>query len=85
MGLTSESIHAFIVGEVYRTKDGDLPELLPYGYLVGDTTNIKIILKGTSWAYFWFVFLNIKILLNMQNNLFVWFAGLLLSLPVTAK
>ena len=46
LGLTSESIHAFVVGEVYRTKDGEIPELLPYGYLVGETTNIKIILKG---------------------------------------
>lgn len=46
LGLTSESIHAFIVGEVCRIKDGDVPELLPYGYLVGDTTNIKIKLKG---------------------------------------
>ncbi|XP_067950786.1 neuron navigator 3-like isoform X2 [Watersipora subatra] len=46
LGLTSESIYAFIVGEVCRVKDGEVPELLPYGYLVGDTTNIKITLKG---------------------------------------
>lgn len=47
LGLTADSIHSFIVGEVCRSKDSELPELLPYGYLVGDTTNIKILLKGT--------------------------------------
>lgn len=46
LGLTADSIHSFIVGEVCRARDSPLPELLPYGYLVGDTTNIKILLKG---------------------------------------
>ncbi|CAL1533638.1 unnamed protein product [Lymnaea stagnalis] len=47
LGLSAESVYSYIVGEVTRTKDCELPELLPIGYLVGDTTQIEICLKGT--------------------------------------
>ena len=46
MGLTAESVYSYMLGEITRTKDSDVPELLPIGYLVGDTQNIDICLKG---------------------------------------
>ncbi|XP_033113821.1 neuron navigator 2-like isoform X3 [Anneissia japonica] len=46
LGLSTESIHSYIVGEITRTKDSDPPMLLPCGYLVGDNTSITIQLKG---------------------------------------
>ncbi|ESO84841.1 hypothetical protein LOTGIDRAFT_131500, partial [Lottia gigantea] len=47
LGLSSESLQSYHVGEVTRTKDSELPELLPIGYLVGETMQIGICLKGT--------------------------------------
>lgn len=46
LGLGLESIHFYLVGDMLR-KDGDLkiPDLLPYGYLVGNHSNIVIKLK----------------------------------------
>ena len=46
LGLSAESVCKYIVGEITRTKDGDPPELLPCGYLVGDNTSIQIHVKG---------------------------------------
>ncbi|XP_071941718.1 neuron navigator 2-like isoform X2 [Antedon mediterranea] len=46
LGLSTESIHSYIVGEITRTKDSDPPMLLPCGYLVGNNTSITIQLKG---------------------------------------
>ena len=46
LGLNGESILCYNLGEVTRSKDQDLPELLPCGYLVGDSTNISLTLKG---------------------------------------
>ncbi|KAK7107389.1 hypothetical protein V1264_015327 [Littorina saxatilis] len=47
LGLSAESVFSYHMGEITRTKDSELPELLPIGYLVGDTTQIGICLKGT--------------------------------------
>ncbi|KAK3763274.1 hypothetical protein RRG08_021097 [Elysia crispata] len=47
LGLSAESVYSYVVGEVTRTKDSEMPELLPIGYLVGDTTQMEICLKGT--------------------------------------
>ena len=46
LGLNGESILCYNVGEIIRSKNEDLPELLPCGYLVGDSTNITLTLKG---------------------------------------
>ncbi|XP_022111990.1 neuron navigator 2-like isoform X3 [Acanthaster planci] len=46
IGLSAESVHSYVVGEITRTKDSDPPELLPCGYLVGDNTSIQIHVKG---------------------------------------
>ncbi len=46
LGLNGESVLCYNLGEVIRSKEHDLPELLPCGYLVGDKTNITVTLKG---------------------------------------
>ncbi|XP_078663254.1 neuron navigator 2-like isoform X7 [Branchiostoma floridae x Branchiostoma belcheri] len=45
LGLTSESIRNYTIGEIIRSKESELPELLPCGYLVGDNNSIAIHLK----------------------------------------
>ncbi|GAB6029788.1 neuron navigator [Chamberlinius hualienensis] len=47
LGLNSECIKCYSVGEIMVDKEFMKPELLPCGYLVGDKTSIKLYLKGT--------------------------------------
>ncbi len=43
LGLSSDSVASYEVGgEVTRTRDSPNPEFLPYGYLVGDSTAIRV-------------------------------------------
>jgi len=46
LGLSADSILSYNVGEVVRSKETQLPELLPCGYLVGDVNKIRVCLKG---------------------------------------
>lgn len=47
LGLSAESVCSYHIGEVMQYKDSQVPELLPYGYLVGDSQNsIHVCLKG---------------------------------------
>nr|CAD7452239.1 unnamed protein product [Timema tahoe] len=46
LGLNAESIWSYHVGEVVRYRDSQVPELFPYGYFVGETSNVYITLKG---------------------------------------
>ncbi|KAL1138820.1 hypothetical protein AAG570_008882, partial [Ranatra chinensis] len=46
LGLSADSIWSYHVGEVVRYRDSRLPDLLPCGYLVGDTSTITVCLKG---------------------------------------
>ncbi|XP_042211886.1 neuron navigator 3-like isoform X4 [Homarus americanus] len=48
LGLSAESILSYHIGEIARGRHPESPELLPCGYLVGEVTNIKIILKGAT-------------------------------------
>ena len=48
LGLGAESIHHYKVGEVDRKVKDDNPELLPYGYVVGEVSSIVIVLKNTT-------------------------------------
>ena len=48
LGLGAESIQYYRVGEIDRKVNDVNPELLPYGYLIGDINQITIILKSTS-------------------------------------
>ncbi|XP_056131750.1 neuron navigator 3 [Lampris incognitus] len=46
LGLNSDSIVCYRMGEVVRAHASEVPELLPCGYLVGDSNVIKVHLKG---------------------------------------
>uniref|UniRef100_A0A3P9PHC3 Neuron navigator 3 n=1 Tax=Poecilia reticulata TaxID=8081 RepID=A0A3P9PHC3_POERE len=45
LGLSSDSIVGYRMGEVIRCHASEVPELLPCGYLVGDNNIIKVHLK----------------------------------------
>ena len=51
LGLNSDSILNYVVGEVSREAGGARPEYLPYGYLVGDTTSIALNLASVHSYY----------------------------------
>ncbi|MBN3294120.1 NAV3 protein, partial [Polypterus senegalus] len=46
LGLNSDSILNYRIGDVIRSHNSEVPELLPCGYLVGDNNVITVILKG---------------------------------------
>ncbi|XP_034018863.1 neuron navigator 3 isoform X5 [Thalassophryne amazonica] len=46
LGLSSDSIVSYRMGDVVRSHTSEVPELLPCGYLVGDSNVIKVNLKG---------------------------------------
>uniref|UniRef100_A0A4W5L7V6 Neuron navigator 2 n=1 Tax=Hucho hucho TaxID=62062 RepID=A0A4W5L7V6_9TELE len=51
LGLTCDSVEGYNIGDVHRHSDTGVahtPELLPCGYLVGDSDTINIRLKGVS-------------------------------------
>ncbi|KAM8894127.1 LOW QUALITY PROTEIN: neuron navigator 2 [Spinachia spinachia] len=51
LGLTSDSVAGYNIGDIHRPsipKGAQTPELLPCGYLVGDSDTINIRLKGVS-------------------------------------
>uniref|UniRef100_A0A8C1YX28 Neuron navigator 2a n=1 Tax=Cyprinus carpio TaxID=7962 RepID=A0A8C1YX28_CYPCA len=47
LGLGSDSVEGYRIGEVIRSSGADTPELLPCGYLVGENDTINISLKGS--------------------------------------
>ncbi|KAG0703727.1 Neuron navigator 2 [Chionoecetes opilio] len=48
LGLSADSILSYHIGEISRGRHPESPELLPYGYLVGEVMAIKLILKGAN-------------------------------------
>uniref|UniRef100_A0A8B9KK44 Neuron navigator 2b n=1 Tax=Astyanax mexicanus TaxID=7994 RepID=A0A8B9KK44_ASTMX len=48
LGLNSDSVFSYSIGDVHRTEKTDSPELLPCGYLVGDSNTISVRLKENS-------------------------------------
>lgn len=51
LGLSSDSVEGYNIGEIHRPSNlsaAHTPELLPCGYLVGDSNTINIQLKGTN-------------------------------------
>ncbi|CAL4071109.1 unnamed protein product, partial [Meganyctiphanes norvegica] len=48
LGLSADSITSYHLGEIFRGRDSEPPELLPCGYLVGEVFNLRIVLKGAS-------------------------------------
>lgn len=51
LGLSLDSIDSYYVGDMLRAKDSTQnPDLLPYGYLVGNHDGIMIMLKNSTHA-----------------------------------
>lgn len=49
LGLSSDSVEGYNIGEIHRPSSAaHTPELLPCGYLVGDSNTINIQLKGAN-------------------------------------
>ncbi|XP_051545979.1 neuron navigator 2-like [Myxocyprinus asiaticus] len=48
LGLNTDSVMGYSTGDVHRTSDADTPELLPCGYLVGESDTISVHLKDMS-------------------------------------
>ncbi|XP_057687881.1 neuron navigator 2 isoform X2 [Corythoichthys intestinalis] len=51
LGLSSDSVEGYNIGDIHRPRSpsaAHTPELLPCGYLVGDSNTINIQLKGVS-------------------------------------
>ncbi|KAI5625333.1 neuron navigator 2 isoform X8, partial [Silurus asotus] len=48
LGLSSDSVEAYRIGELIRPCQAETPELLPCGYLVGENNTINISLKGVN-------------------------------------
>ncbi|XP_053696713.1 protein sickie-like isoform X2 [Sabethes cyaneus] len=48
LGLSTESIASYHVGEARRSHELYLPELLPYGYIIGNVDTLYICLRGVS-------------------------------------
>ncbi|XP_069485378.1 neuron navigator 3 isoform X2 [Ambystoma mexicanum] len=46
LGLNSDSIVSYCIGDIMRAQNIEIPELLPCGYLVGDNNVITVNLKG---------------------------------------
>ncbi|XP_006892076.1 PREDICTED: neuron navigator 2 isoform X2 [Elephantulus edwardii] len=46
LGLNSDSVLGYSIGEIKRTNTSETPELLPCGYLVGENTTISVSVKG---------------------------------------
>ncbi|CAH7332356.1 Nav3 [Phodopus roborovskii] len=46
LGLSSDCIASYCIGDLIRSHNLDVPELLPCGYLVGDNNVITVSLKG---------------------------------------
>ncbi|NXG01494.1 NAV2 protein, partial [Sakesphorus luctuosus] len=46
LGLNSDSVLGYSIGEITRTTSAETPELLPCGYLVGENNTIAVTIKG---------------------------------------
>lgn len=46
LGLSSDCIASYCIGDLIRSHSLEVPELLPCGYLVGDNNVITVNLKG---------------------------------------
>ncbi|XP_078273284.1 neuron navigator 3 isoform X1 [Rhinoraja longicauda] len=48
LGLSSDSIVSYSIGDIIRSYNMELPELLPCGYLIGENNVITVNLKGVA-------------------------------------
>lgn len=63
LGLGSDSVEGYRIGDVIRSSGVDTPELLPCGYLVGESDTINISLKGSHNEKFYSFSLFVRIVL----------------------
>jgi len=50
LGLDMKSIDSYKVGETLREIDGEIPDLLPCGYIIGNVESIVVRLKGNKFC-----------------------------------
>ncbi|XP_043084308.1 neuron navigator 2 isoform X1 [Puntigrus tetrazona] len=48
LGLNTDSVMEYSIADIHRSSDADTPELLPCGYLVGESDTISVKLKDLS-------------------------------------
>ncbi|XP_058622598.1 neuron navigator 2 isoform X2 [Onychostoma macrolepis] len=48
LGLNTDSVMEYSIADIHRASDADTPELLPCGYLVGESNTISVKLKDLS-------------------------------------
>uniref|UniRef100_A0A673IR15 Neuron navigator 2b n=1 Tax=Sinocyclocheilus rhinocerous TaxID=307959 RepID=A0A673IR15_9TELE len=48
LGLNTDSVMEYSIADIHRASDADTPELLPCGYLVGESDTISVKLKDLS-------------------------------------
>uniref|UniRef100_A0A8C2Q6I8 Neuron navigator 2b n=1 Tax=Cyprinus carpio TaxID=7962 RepID=A0A8C2Q6I8_CYPCA len=48
LGLNTDSVMEYSIADIHRASDADTPELLPCGYLVGESDTISVKLKDMS-------------------------------------
>ncbi|KAK9952211.1 hypothetical protein ABG768_018064 [Culter alburnus] len=48
LGLNTDCVMEYSIGDIHRASDADIPELLPCGYLVGESDTISVKLKDLS-------------------------------------
>nr|XP_021326326.1 neuron navigator 2 isoform X7 [Danio rerio] len=48
LGLNTDTVMEYSIGDIHRASDADTPELLPCGYLVGESDTISVRLKDLS-------------------------------------
>ncbi|XP_051740195.1 neuron navigator 2 isoform X8 [Ctenopharyngodon idella] len=48
LGLNTDCVMEYSIGDIHRASDADTPELLPCGYLVGESDTISVKLKDLS-------------------------------------
>ncbi|XP_021119575.1 neuron navigator 2 isoform X3 [Heterocephalus glaber] len=46
LGLNSDSVLGYSIGEIKRSNGSETPELLPCGYLVGENTTVSVSVRG---------------------------------------
>lgn len=89
LGLNSDSVLGYSIGEIKRSNASDTPELLPCGYLVGENTTISVAIKGNQASPGWipgnlsFLFCAWALETDASVCLSVWVGGFISFLPPT--
>lgn len=82
LGLNSDSVLGYSIGEIKRTNGAETPELLPCGYLVGENNTISVTIKGNftrpaCWSFHYWVLLELAGSRNFYCTAFFLFLPLI--------